>query len=243
MDDRTGVRITGVTHHYGPKAALEDVSFRIDRGAFVALLGPNGAGKSTLMGLMARLLPLQAGRIEVLGHDVSRQPQAALARIGIVFQQSTLDLDLTVIQNMRYYAALRGLDGRDARVRCDACLDLMGLSERRRERARTLNGGHRRRLEIARALVHEPPFLLLDEPTVGLDLPTRNALVHHIHALCDEGLAVLWATHLVDEVWQGDGLVLLHKGRVRAAGPVRNILAEHGCATVTETFNQVTAAA
>jgi len=175
MDDTMGISIENVSYAYGETAALEDVSLAIDKGRFTALLGPNGAGKSTLVALLTGLFVPDAGRIAILNHDLASQPREALARMGIVFQGQTLDLDLTVDQNMRYFAALHGMSNRAVGERVDTCLARMGLSERRGERVRTLNSGHRRRLEIARALLHRPRVLLLDEPTVGLDVPSRSA--------------------------------------------------------------------
>ncbi|MGG7568663.1 ABC transporter ATP-binding protein [Rhodovulum sp. DZ06] len=213
---------------YGPKTALDGVSLRVEAGRFCALLGPNGAGKSTLFGLLTRLFVSREGRIAVAGHDLSQAPRAALGALGVVFQQQTLDLDLSVRRNLLYFAALHGISGKEARIRADAALDRLGMAERAQERARDLNGGHRRRMEIARALIHRPSVLLLDEPTVGLDAPSRAALVEHVHALCaEEGLAALWATHLVDEVRPGDRLAVLHRGSIVADGEAGAVAAGH----------------
>ena len=224
-----GLTVEGLSWSYGAKRALDDVSFRVERGRFCALLGPNGAGKSTLFGLLTRLFVTRQGRISVAGHDLAAAPRAALARIGVVFQQPTLDLDLTVRRNMTYFAALHGLSGRGAAARIDAALDRLSMRERAEERAGDLNGGHRRRMEIARALIHRPDVLLLDEPTVGLDAGSRAALVDHVHDLCaQDGLTVLWATHLVDEVRDADRLVVLHRGRIAADGIAGDVAAGHG---------------
>jgi len=188
-------------------------------GRFAALLGPNGAGKSTLFSLLTRLFTTGDGRISIAGQDMGRTPRAALARMGVVFQSPTLDLDLTIRQNLSYFAALHGLSGRDARRRIDAALDRLEIRARAGEKARNLNGGHRRRTEIARALVHDPSVLLLDEPTVGLDAAARQSITEHVHRLCaEDNLTVLWATHLTDEVYDDDQLVLLHQGRILAGG-------------------------
>lgn len=211
--------VDNVGFRYGPKAALDGVSFDIAAGRFCALLGPNGAGKSTLFSLMTRLLHPSTGQIRIGGVNLAKHPGQALARIGVVFQQPTLDLDLTVRRNLGYFAALQGMSGRSMHHAIDRALDQLSMRERAHERARDLNGGHRRRAEIARALVHDPAVLLLDEPTVGLDAASRAAITRHVHDLCAErGLCALWATHLVDEVRPDDDLVLLHHGRVLATG-------------------------
>jgi ABC-2 type transport system ATP-binding protein len=210
-----GICVDAVSYHYGKRVALDNVSLRVESGHFCALLGPNGAGKSTLFALLTRLFVTPRGRIRIAGFDLAAQPRRALARLGVVFQQPTLDLDLSVRQNLRYFAALHGLAGRAAERSIDAAIDRLDIRERAAERACDLNGGHRRRTEIARALVHAPEVLLLDEPTVGLDAASRASITAQIHALCtDQTLTVLWATHLVDEVQTGDDLVVMHRGRV-----------------------------
>lgn len=221
-----GLSVRNLSFSYGPRRALQDVSFTLAAGSFGALLGPNGAGKSTLFGLLTRLFTTRDGTITVAGHDLAHTPRAALAQMGVVFQQTTLDLDLSVRQNLRYFSALHGISGRDADARIDAALDRMAMRERAHERARNLNGGHRRRTEIARALLHSPRVLLLDEPTVGLDAATRAGITDHVHRLCaEDGLTVLWATHLTDEVRPDDRLVILHHGRVLADGFARETMA------------------
>ncbi len=241
IDEAQGIDIVDVRYAYGAKPALADVSMALRPGRFTALLGPNGAGKSTLVSLLSGLFVPQGGRISIFGLDLAKDPLAALSVMGIVFQQQTLDLDLSVRQNMAYFAALHGLAGRRAGQRIEACLTRLGLAARQKEKVRALNSGHRRRLEIARSLVHEPRFLLLDEPTVGLDVPARADLVAHVHALCrDDGLTVLWATHLVDEVEAGDDLVVLHDGTVRAQGAVADVLASTGAHDVLGAFHRLT---
>lgn len=210
----TGLRVEGVSYSYGAKRVLDDVSFALEPGRFTALLGPNGAGKSTLFALLTRLVVAREGRIEVAGHDLATSPRAALAEIGVVFQQPTLDLDMTVRRNLGYFAALHGLAGAEAGRRIDAALDRLGMRERAGEKVRSLNGGHRRRMELARALIHGPSVLLLDEPTVGLDAASRRAITEHAHELAGQGLLVLWATHLVDEIAPSDRVLVLHRSRL-----------------------------
>lgn len=214
---------------YGPRQALRDVSFSLAPGRFAALLGPNGAGKSTLIALLTRLYDLQAGDIHVGGHSLREAPRAALRQLGVVFQQSTLDLDLSVEQNLRYHAALHGLSRRETALRVEAELARQALGARRREKVRELNGGHRRRVEIARALLHQPRLLLLDEASVGLDPASRLALNQHVRTLCrEQGLSVLWTTHLLDEVQADDALMILHQGRLVASGQLDTLLHEQG---------------
>lgn len=235
-----GIEVSGLGYRYGAKTALQDVSFRIAQGQFCALLGPNGAGKSTLFNLLTRLFTTPEGVIKIAGHDLQSAPRAALAQLGIVFQQSTLDLDLSVRQNLQYFAALHGLSGKGAGARIDAALGRLGMLERAGEKARALNGGHRRRAEIARALIHAPSVLLLDEPTVGLDAAARAAITDHVHGLADQGTTVLWATHLTDEVRDMDRLVVLHQARVLADGVAAEI---SGQATLKDRFLALTKAA
>ena len=217
--------ISHVSYSYGERRALDDVSFALAPGRFSALLGPNGAGKSTLFSLLTRLTVTGQGRISIAGHDIATNPRAALSKIGVVFQQPTLDLDMTVSRNMTYFAALHGLSGRQAQARIDAALERLDMRERAREKVRALNGGHRRRMEIARALVHNPEVLLLDEPTVGLDTASRRAITDHVHELAGGGLTVFWATHLVDEIAPQDDVVILHRGRVLAHDRAETIAA------------------
>ncbi len=233
--------IEDLGYAYGIQAALQNVSLELTAGRFTALLGPNGAGKSTLVALMTGLYVPQSGRIEIFGHDIARDPLSALATTGVVFQQQTLDLDLTVRQNMTYYAALQGLAGQQAQQQISAALARMGLAGREREKARSLNGGHRRRLEIARVLIHEPRFLLLDEPTAGLDLTARSELVAHVHGLCDDaGVTTLWATHLVEEIAPDDDVAILHGGRLRATGKLASLLSNAGQPDVAALFADLT---
>ncbi|MFO1112350.1 MAG: ATP-binding cassette domain-containing protein [Rhodospirillales bacterium] len=216
---------------------LHGISFALRRGSFTALLGVNGAGKSTLFALLTRLFDAASGEVRIAGFDLRRRSSAALAALGVVFQQPTLDLDLTVEQNLHYAAALHGLAGAGAQQRIGDEMDRLGLTAQRRQKVRTLSGGLRRRVELARALLHRPALLLMDEPTVGLDPPSRRLMVEHVHQLAREhGISVLWATHLIDEVRTDDQVVVLHGGRIIAAGGVGDINAAAGCAALADSF-------
>jgi ABC-2 type transport system ATP-binding protein len=228
---------------YAAQRVLDGVSFVVERGRFTALLGPNGAGKTTLFSLITRLLETRHGRVAICGRDVRRARWRSLAPLGIVFQQPTLDLDLTVRQNLAYFARLRGIAGAEAQRRIERELTRLGMAERAGEKVRALNGGHRRRVEIARALLHGPELLLLDEPTVGLDLPSRRAIVEHVHGLAEQrGIGILWATHLIDEVRATDDLVILHKGSVAARGVAGDVIAAAGARSLEHAFASLTGA-
>lgn len=236
--------VTGVSHAYGDRHALSNISFDVTPAHFTALLGLNGAGKSTLFSLITRLFAIQSGRIGVFGHDIGRNSGDALRMLGVVFQPRTLDLELSVMQNLLYHAALQGIPRRDARIRSGEVLDRLGLADRTNSKVRTLSGGQMRRVEIARALLHRPRLLLLDEATVGLDVQARSDIIRHVRLLvADQGIAVLWATHLLDEVATQDDLVVLHHGRMLAKGPVSRLLKATGATDLETGFRRITAQA
>lgn len=229
--------VKNVSYFYGSKQALDDVSFDVYPGRVTALLGPNGAGKSTLFSLITRLFDAPTGHIEIVGRSAIDWGSGALEPLGVVFQQPTLDLDLTVKQNLRYFASLRGLNRKEADERMMRALEALDMAERVGERVRSLNGGHRRRVEIARGLLHSPKLLLLDEPTIGLDAPTRTAIVRHIHELARaDNIGVLWATHLFDEIEDDDDLLVLSRGRIVARGTARDVVAETGAGNLGGAF-------
>jgi ABC-2 type transport system ATP-binding protein len=236
--------VTGLSHAFGSSTVLDDVSFSVRPGDFTVLLGLNGAGKTTLFALVTRLYHNRTGSIAVFGHDVRHRPSAALAAMGVVFQQPTLDLDLTVEQNLHYHASLHGMARAAARPRIDAELARVGLVERRHDKVRQLSGGQRRRIELARSLIHDPSLLLLDEPTVGLDIESRRFLIEHVRRLCAERrLAVLWATHLIDEANDEARVIVLHRGRVLADGAVPEIVADSGTGDLRGAFDHLVRAA
>ncbi|WP_417831730.1 ATP-binding cassette domain-containing protein [Terasakiella sp.] len=219
------------------KQALKDISFNIEPGCFCALLGPNGAGKSTFFAIASALNRPTHGNLFIHGYDIAQTPRAALALMGFVFQQTTLDLDLSILQNLRYFASLHGIGNKLGEQRIQEELERLDLYHRRHEKVRQLNGGHRRRAEIARALLHHPALLLLDEASVGLDIATRRALVDHVHQLCQErGTSVLWATHLIDEVRENDQTIILHNGQIVGQGTAHELAAP----TLEQTFNDLT---
>ncbi|WP_375411344.1 ABC transporter ATP-binding protein [uncultured Bradyrhizobium sp.] len=237
----TALSIGGVSHCYGARRALDNVSFTVAPASFTALLGLNGAGKSTLFSLITRLFRVQTGRIGIFGHDIGRAPGEALRRMGVVFQPRTLDLDLSVAQNLLYHAALQGIDRHEARLRAGEVLSRIGLADRSGSKVRDLSGGQMRRLEIARALLHRPRLLLLDEATVGLDVKARADILGHVRQLVSEqGIGALWATHLFDEIVCSDDVVVLHQGRILACGQVSRIVADAEARDLHSAFARLT---
>jgi ABC-2 type transport system ATP-binding protein len=230
-----------VSHSYGRRSALADLTFAIEPATFAVLLGLNGAGKSTLFSLITHLYATRKGTIRIFGHDVGRASGEALRRLGVVFQSRTLDLDLTVTQNLAYHAALHGIGRQEAGVRADEVLERVALEDRAREKARSLSGGQMRRLEIARALLHRPRLLLLDEPTVGLDIDARSDILAHVRRLvAEDRVCALWATHLVDEVADHDDVLVLHEGRLLAHDRASKIVADCGAGDIRTAFTRLT---
>ena len=241
VDVTPALAVTGVSHAFSDKRVLDHVSLVVPQGAFVVLLGLNGAGKSTLFSLVTRLYDNVSGEIAIRGFDVRRKPSQALQKLGVVFQSRTLDSDLSLLQNLRYHAALHGFHGAEATARAIRALEVVGLAERQDEKVRAMSGGQARRVEIARSLMHRPSLLLLDEATVGLDVGSRESVVKIVRGLvANEKLGVLWATHLMDEVKPGDLVVVLHKGKVMFTGGVPALLKSTGQETVSAAFRVLT---
>ena len=210
--------IDRASHRYGQRQALSDLSLQIAAGEIFVLLGPNGGGKTTLFRLLATMLPLQAGDASVLDYDLRRNVQAIRERIGVVFQAPSLDRKLTVAENIRHQAALYGLFGGPLRRRLDEMLDRFGLADRAHQRAEELSGGLRRRVELAKGMIHRPQALLLDEPSTGLDPGARSDLWTYLRQLKSEGVTVLLTTHLLEEGDQADRIGILNAGRLVAEG-------------------------
>lgn len=220
--------VENVGKSYDSVEALKSLTLHVNAGEFVALLGPNGAGKTTLFQLLSGLFVADRGFIRIEELDIRDQGVAALARLGIVFQQPTLDLDLSVRANLKFHALLHGM-GKAADRRIGEELGRQNLSDQADRICRGLSGGNRRRVELARALLHRPRVLLMDEATVGLDPASRSGLVDHVHELCGEtGMAVLWATHLVDEAERADRVLVLHQGNLLWDGTPRALIEKTG---------------
>ncbi|MBX2826476.1 MAG: ATP-binding cassette domain-containing protein [Gammaproteobacteria bacterium] len=236
--------VNSLVFRYGEVTALDHVSLRVPAGRFVALLGANGAGKSTLFSIITGLYSALEGVVSVTGYNLRADTLSALSAMGVVFQRSTLDMDLNVLQNLQYAAALQGLPRTISHQRIDQALERHDLTEFSKRKVSALSGGQRRRVELARALLHEPRLLLLDEPTVGLDIKSRTEFVEHVKRLCaEDGTGVLWATHLMDEVAESDLVTVLEHGRVIADGEVRSLQEQHSVDSVQTLYRTLTGSA
>ena len=211
--------VESVTHRYGSLIALDDFTMHLNRREIVGLLGPNGSGKSTLLRLLSTMAKVQTGRVEVCGFDAAKHAQAVRSRIGVVFQTATLDKLLTVEENLLACGCFYGLSGRTLQERVRAAMQQLGIYDRRDELGKSLSGGLQRRAEIARALLHEPQLLILDEPTTGLDPVAREDFWTAIESLREKkSTAIVVSTHLFEEAERCDSLILLDKGLRVAEG-------------------------
>jgi ABC-2 type transport system ATP-binding protein len=209
----------GLGKDFGPVRALGALDLEVERGEFFGFLGPNGAGKTTTIHLLATLLAPSRGEARVEGHDVTRDPHRVRRKIGLVFQESTLDRDLTALQNLTFAGRLYGLDGNAARRRIDELLELFDLRERRDQLVRSLSGGMKRALDIARGVLHSPSLLFLDEPTLGLDPGNRRRTWEFLHRLRQtQAMTFFLTTHYLEETARCDRAAILHKGELAAIG-------------------------
>ena len=239
-DEQSGLDVCFVSFSFGSGLALKQVSIAVAPSEFCVLLGLNGAGKTTLFSLITRLRSASEGTINIFGHDLQASPRPALQKLGVVFQDRTLDLDLSVLQNLKYHGALYGMSRASATRRALEELSRLGMADLANDKVRHLSGGQMRRVEIARALLHEPTLLLLDEPTAGLDIETRQAISDHVNQLCqDKGVAVLWATHLIDEVKGGGTVILLDQGSVISSGIADDIIHDVGASDMHDAFKKL----
>jgi ABC-2 type transport system ATP-binding protein len=229
------VELDGLTHSYGGRVALDSLSLSVRRGELFALLGHNGSGKTTLFRILSTLMtPSGAGRVTVCGTDPVADPAAVRRRIGVVFQAPSLDRKLTARENLVHQGHLYGLSGADLRARIARALDAVGMTRRADERVERLSGGMQRRIEVAKALLHDPELLLLDEPSTGLDPGARRDLREELAALRDQrGVTCLLTTHLMDEAETCDRVAILDHGRLAALGTPEELKTAVGGEVVT----------
>ncbi len=208
------VEAKDLTFRYGARQALDDLDLQIERGEVFVFLGPNGGGKTTLFRLLSTLIPLQTGEVKILGLDLRTHKHPIRSRLGVVFQAPSLDRKLTVMENLRHQGALYGMYGRHLKARQQELLEQLGLRDRANELVERLSGGLRRRVEIAKAMLHSPQVFLLDEPSTGLDPGARSDLWRYLRQLQqDEQVTIVLTTHLLEEADRADRSAILHEGR------------------------------
>lgn len=235
------LHLSEVSKSYSGQMALNGVSLDVKPGEFVGLLGPNGAGKSTLFQICTGLFAPDDGKVEVFGLEYGNGSSQILSQLGIVFQTRSLDADITVRANLRFFGGLFGLFGRRLKERVIAVASMMEIEPLLDKPVRSLSGGNQRRAEIARALLPQPRLLLLDEPTTGLDATARRNLMDHVRGIVTTtGLAVLWATHLVDEVADADRIALLIRGEVKAIESPAELISQARASDLTEAYLNLT---
>src|SRR5712692_8485202 len=209
----------GLGRDYGAVRAVDAIDFDVRPGEFFGFLGPNGAGKTTTIRMLTTLLRPSRGSARVAGKDVQRDPLGVRRQIGVVFQETTLDLDLTADENLRFCTRLYGLSRRESRQRIDEALSLFGLEERRGQRVRSFSGGMRRALDLARGILHRPSILFLDEPTLGLDPTQRRRIWEFLRRLCNEsGTTLFLTTHYLEEADPCDRVAIVDRGQVVVLG-------------------------
>ena len=236
--------IESVSFSYAKTKILDQITFSVNTGSFCVLLGANGAGKTTLFSLITRLYSPSSGRIVIFNYDINKQPEMALGSMGVVFQNPTLDQDLTIKQNLKYYASLYGITNKETKNLLAKQMPKYLPECAASQKIHQLSGGQKRRVELMRSLMHKPRLLLLDEPTVGLDINSRESFIQHVRMLCaNEGVGVLWATHLVDEVADEDQVVILHDSHILADGPVADILSNSQTNNIGGAFQKLTGTA
>jgi ABC-2 type transport system ATP-binding protein len=231
-DGETIIRTEHLSRRFGELVAVRDVSLEVRRGEIFGLLGPNGAGKSTTIRMLCGILEPTGGRGTVVGHDIAREAEAIKERIGYMTQRFSLYEDLTVGENLRFYAGIYGVPYRRRRARIDEVLDATGLRARRDQLAGNLSGGWKQRVALACATIHAPPLLFLDEPTAGVDPVSRREFWEQIHELASAGTTVLLTTHYMDEAERCHRLAFVFRGELLAVGRPEEIVAERGLRVV-----------
>lgn len=231
-----------VVKTFGKIEAVRGISFEVKAGEIFAFLGPNGAGKSTTISMLTTMLRPTSGKLILNGHDVTHEQDSARKSFGIVFQDPALEEELTAYENMQIHAVLYGVNKKEQAERIEDLMRLVDLWDRRKSYVKTYSGGMRRRLEIARGLLHHPKVLFLDEPTLGLDTQTRNLLWDYVKKLSDnEGMTIFFTTHYLDEAEAVAGrIAIIDHGKIIATGTTKQLTKQTGTKTLEEAYLQLT---
>jgi len=235
----TVIQASGLVKRYGDLEAVRGIDLEVHSGEIFGFLGPNGAGKSTTISMLCTLLTPTAGSASVAGINVMQDPAAVRQRIGLVFQDPSLDDQLTGRENLEFHAFIYSVPAGERRQRIDEMLELLQLSDRAASQVRTYSGGMKRRLEIARGMLHQPQILFLDEPTLGLDPQTRKSIWTHLNELrSKKGVTIFMTTHYMDEAEYCDRIAIIDRGRIVALGTPDELKAKVGGDVVTITSSQ-----
>jgi len=236
------MEVDHLTKRFGNFTAVDDISFAVEKGEIFAFLGPNGAGKSTTIKMLTTLLRPTSGSLQLAGHDVTKEQSAARQSFGIVFQDPSIDDELTAYENMELHAVMYGVPKADVKQRIDQLLTLVELQERRNSVAKTFSGGMKRRLEIARGLLHEPKVLFLDEPTLGLDTQTRTLLWDYVKKLSQErDMTVFFTTHYLEEAEQvAERIAIIDHVKIIAMGSVSQLKKQTNTNSLEEAYLSLT---
>jgi len=242
MKTDTVIEARNVVKTFGEIKAVDDISFDVKAGEIFAFLGPNGAGKSTTISMLTTMLRPTSGQLTLNGHDVTKEQDAARKSFGIVFQDPALEEELTAYENMVIHAVLYGIPKTDETKRIEELLRLVDLWERKDSYVKTYSGGMRRRLEIARGLLHHPKILFLDEPTLGLDTQTRNLLWDYVEKLSrHEGMTIFFTTHYLDEAEAvADRIAIIDHGKIVATGTTKQLAKQTGTKTLEDAYLSLT---
>lgn len=239
---KTVISAKSVSKRFGDVVAVDDISFDVKKGEIFAFLGPNGAGKSTTIKMLTTMLRPTAGELRLAGHDVTRERDSARKSFGIVFQDPSLDEELSAYENMDLHAALYGIPKSTRKKRIRELLELVELWSRQDSMVKTFSGGMRRRLEIARGLLHEPKVLFLDEPTLGLDTQTRNLMWDYVKKLSDEkGMTIFFTTHYLDEAEEvAERIAIIDHGKIVASGTSKSLAQQTGTKNLESAYLKLT---
>lgn len=233
MPAESAIVVSDVTHRYGDRVAVDNLSLAIETGEIFVFLGPNGSGKTTLFRLLSTLIPLQSGQVQIFDHQLPAELSAVRSQLGVVFQAPSLDKKLTVAENLQHQGRLYGLSSQELAQRSQQLLEALGLSDRRSEMVEKLSGGMRRRVELAKGMLHRPRLLLLDEPSTGLDPGARADLWQYLHQLRSEGVTIVLTTHLLEEAERADRIAIMHQGQLVALDTPAALQASVGGDSIT----------
>lgn len=233
MSAEPAIDVSEVTHRYGDRVAVDQLSLSIDEGEIFVFLGPNGSGKTTLFRLLSTLIPLQSGGVKIFGQDLRGETMSVRSRIGVVFQAPSLDKKLTVAENLAHQCRLYGMTPPSIKERSEQLLATLGLSDRKDALVETLSGGMRRRVELAKGMLHEPDLLLLDEPSTGLDPGARLDLWDYLQTLKGQGVTIVLTTHLLEEAEKADRIAIMHQGKLAALDTPAALQASVGGDSIT----------